>query len=44
MDGVREEELKLDEITVEQILAGMSKLKKLVLGMWSGVSLRGHYT
>ena len=41
-DGVREEELKLDEM--EQTLAGMSRLEMLVLGMSDNVSLRYHYT
>ena len=41
-DGVREEELKLNEM--EQVLAGMSRLEKMVLGMSSHVSLRCHYT
>ena len=41
-DGVREHELKLNEL--EQALAGMSGLETLVLGMWSDVSLRCHYT
>ena len=38
-DGLREEELKLNEM--EQALAVMSKLKKLVLGMAYDVSLSG---
>ena len=41
-DGVREEELKLNE--TEQALAGMSGPEKVVLGIWSDVSLRCHYT
>ena len=41
-DGVREEELKLNEM--EQALAGMSRLETLELGMSSHVSLRCHYT
>ena len=36
--GVREEDLKLNEM--EQALAGMSRLEKVVLGMWHDVSLR----
>ena len=40
--GVREEELKLNEM--EQTLAGMSKLEKLVLGMGISVSCRWRYT
>ena len=40
--GVREDELKLNEM--EQTLAGMSRLEKLVLGMSRDVSLRCHYT
>ena len=38
--GVREVELTLNEM--EQALAGMSGLKKLVLGMGHHVSLRCH--
>ena len=41
-DGVREEELKLNE--VEQALAGMSRLETLVLEMSRHVSLWCHYT
>ena len=41
-DGVREEELKMNEM--EQALAGMSGPEKVVLGMWSDVSLKCHYT
>ena len=41
-DGVREEELKLNEM--EQALAGMSGPEKVVLGMSPSVSLRCHYT
>ena len=41
-DGVRKEELKLNEI--RQALAGMSGLETVVLGMWSDVRLRCHYT
>ena len=41
-DGVSEEELKLNEM--EQALAGMSGLEKVVLGMYTDVSLRCHYT
>ena len=40
--GVREEELMLNEM--EQALAGMSRLKKMVLGMTPHVSLRCHFT
>ena len=40
--GVREEKLKLNEM--EQALAGMSRLEKMVLGMSRHVSLRCHYT
>ena len=40
--GVREDKLKLDEM--EQTLAGMCRLEKLVLGMDGIVSLRWHYT
>ena len=36
-DGVREEELKLNEM--EQALAGMSGLEKMVLGIFPRVSL-----
>ena len=36
-DGVREEDLKLDEM--EQALSGMSRLETLVLGMSPHVSL-----
>ena len=36
--GVRDEELKLNEM--EQTLTGMSRLEKLVLGMWPNVCLR----
>ena len=39
---MREEELKLNKM--ERALAGMSGLEKIVLGMWSDVSLRCHYT
>ena len=41
-DGVREEDLKLNNI--EQALAGMSGLEKIVLGISRDVSLRCHYT
>ena len=41
-DGVSEEDLKLNEM--EQALAGMSGLEKIVLGMNQFVSLRCHYT
>ena len=36
-DGVSEEDLKLNEM--EQALAGMSSLEKVVLGMYINVSL-----
>ena len=36
-DGVREEELELNEM--EQALAGMSRLEKMVLGLSHRVSL-----
>ena len=41
-DGVREEELKMNEM--EQTLAGMSGPEKVVLGMDDGVSLKCLYT
>ena len=41
-DGVREEELKWDEM--EQALAGMSGPEKVVLRMSINVTLRCHYT
>ena len=41
-DGVQEEELKLNKM--EQALAGMSELEKVVLGIRGDVSLRYHYT
>ena len=41
-DGVSEEDLKLNEM--EQALAGMSGLEKIVLGMNQFVSLRCQYT
>ena len=41
-DEVREEELKLNEM--EQALAGMSRLEKVVLGVDYEVSLRCYYT
>ena len=41
-DGVREEELKLNEM--EQALTGMSGLETLELEMSPLVSLRCHYT
>ena len=40
--GVREEELKLNEM--EQALAGMSRLEKMVLSVNHRVSFRQHYT
>ena len=41
-EGVREEELMLNAI--EQALAGMSGLEKMMLGLSPLVSLRCHYT